>query len=372
MNKKFSKILATLLALIMCMVSAVPTFAGTLASTEGSGKIEVSKNLIMNSDAGVPDESFSFKLSAYTKGGTYPLYNGIMNGVANSYSVTFDDESVVTNGIPSDPAGTATEGKKYATEKFVIDFTGVDFDNAGVYRYVISEDDVTPPYNISNDQTQYIDVYVEYALQDDGTYSKDLTIQGVFMHSDDSAIDPSVTPTKSSSFDNMYTTYDLTVKKQVSGNQASQDEYFEFTVSVTDCEVDDVYTVSTTSEYVTNPATIEVDGRTGTQTFHLKHGESFTIYGLPVGTKYTVSEVNGTYTATYSVDENRNISSGSGNEYKDGEDGITGDTTITFTNTRGGVIPTGILLTVAPFAALMVIGAAGVLFVVLKKKRFNA
>lgn len=43
------------------------------------------------------------------------------------------------------------------------------------------------------------------------------------------------------------------------------------------------------------------------------------------------------------------------------------DTNVTFTNTRGGVIPTGVIITVAPFAALMLVGIAGAA-VILKKK----
>lgn len=53
MNKKLSKIFAVALVLVMCFAMAMPAFAGTLASTDGSGSITVSKNLIMNSDASV-------------------------------------------------------------------------------------------------------------------------------------------------------------------------------------------------------------------------------------------------------------------------------------------------------------------------------
>ena len=45
------------------------------------------------------------------------------------------------------------------------------------------------------------------------------------------------------------------------------------------------------------------------------------------------------------------------------------DNTVAFTNTRNGVIPTGVLLTVAPFAAIMAIGAVGILVMVGKKRK---
>ncbi|MCH5314449.1 MAG: QVPTGV class sortase B protein-sorting domain-containing protein [Eubacterium sp.] len=369
MNKKLSKIFAVALALVMCFAMAMPAFAATQASTAGSGSITVSKNLIMNSDAGVPEATFSFTLEAYKGDNTYPLFDGIMNGVGSNYTVSFSDASVVTNGLPSDTNGTTTDGKKYATETFTVDFTGVDFTEAGVYRYVITENSVDSPYNISSTNPQYIDVYVEYAQQTDGSYATDLTIQGVFMHTDSSAVlDPTVTPVKSSSFDNMYTTYDLTVGMNVSGNQADKEDYFTFTLTV-NSPVNDSYAIDVTNATSNSAITLDVVGGEGTVNFDLKHGESVLVKGLPVGTTYTITDASGTYTATYVVTENGTVlvSDGSGDSYVN-SDGIKGDTTVTFTNTRGGVIPTGVILTVAPFAALMLVGIAGAT-VILKKKR---
>ena len=371
MNKKLSKIFAVVLALVMCFAMAMPAFAETLASTDGSGSITVNKNLILNSDAGVPAAKFTFTLEAYKGENKYPLYNGIMTGVDNSYTVSFTGNEETKAGIPSDPTDVTTDGKKYATESFDIDFTGVTFPEAGVYRYVITENDVQSPYNITSSNPQYIDVYVEYAALEAGGFADTLTIQGVFMHTDDSNLtDTSATPVKSSSFDNMYTTYDLTVAMNVSGNQADKEDYFKFTITV-NCPVDDTYAIDTANTTSANNTGIALDvtNGTGTVDIYLKNGESALVKGLPVGTTYTVTDESGTYTATYVVTVNGSIiiSDGSGNEYKN-TDGITGDTNITFTNTRGGVIPTGIILTVAPFAVLMLVGIAGAT-VIVKKKR---
>ena len=50
--------------------------------------------------------------------------------------------------------------------------------------------------------------------------------------------------------------------------------------------------------------------------------------------------------------------------------GIYADITAAFTNTKQGVVPTGVLLTVAPFAiGLLLFGALAVFFVARKKKR---
>lgn len=296
--------------------------------------------------------------------------NGDAYTAGADITVSFTGEEATTDGIPSDTTA-VTDDKKYATETFTIDFTGVDFTEAGVYRYVITENDVESPYNISSTNPQYIDVYVEYAALPTGGFADTLTIQGVFMHTDNSAVaDPTVTPVKSSSFDNMYTTYDLTVAMNVSGNQADKEEYFKYTITV-NCPVDDVFAIDTTNatDSRNTDAALTVASGTGSVDIYLKNGESVLVKGLPVGTTYTITDESGTYTATYVVTVSGSIiiSDGSGNVYAN-TDGITGDTNVTFTNTRGGVIPTGIILTVAPFAALMLVGLAGAA-VIVKKKR---
>lgn len=384
MNKKLSKVFALALALIMCMTFAMPVFADTPGSTEESGSITIKKNLIMNSDASVPKADFTFTLEAYTGTDKYPLFDGIMKGVkandtayTGSITVSFDGNEVPTAGLPSDATPGATTGKQYATEEFTIDFTGVTFPKAGVYRYIIKENDPSSPYSITSYPTQYIDVYVQYAPLDGGKFADSLSIQGIFMHTNEGLAPDVNNPTgsKSSGFDNAYTTYNLTIEKYVSGNQASKNDYFKFKVEILTCPVDDTYSVDiANANYEGNTASteLEVTNHTGSVEFYLKHGDNVTVKGLPVGTKYTISEVNGDYTASYTVIEGdevklTNIAS---NQYETA-DGIAGNTTVTFTNTLEGAVPTGILLAVAPFAALMVIGVAGVLFVVLKKKHYS-
>lgn len=73
----------------------------------------------------------------------------------------------------------------------------------------------------------------------------------------------------------------LTVTKSVTGTGADKSEYFTFTVHAT---LDKTPLVGTYGK-----ATF---GRDGNYTFLLKHGESMTIYGLPIGTVYTVTEAN--------------------------------------------------------------------------------
>lgn len=99
------------------------------------------------------------------------------------------------------------------------------------------------------DATRVVDVYVNDASDADG---KKLTIAGYVLHSSESDItagdsflgsDGTDPDGKSQGFTNEYDTSDLTFKKEVSGNQASHDKYFEFTVTITNAVPGTVYNI---------------------------------------------------------------------------------------------------------------------------------
>ena len=182
---------------------------------------------------------------------------------------------------------------------------------------------------------------------------------------------------KSQGFTNEYDTSDLTFKKEVSGNQASHDKYFEFTVTITNAVPGTVYNVNlsnadTTSKSnaatitenagKTNPdkLTVGTDG-TVTQKFYLQHGQEITIQGIAKDSKYSVTENAEDYKSTaagvadYIAPASGTIESA--------------DLKTSYLNTRAGVIPTGVIMTVAPFAAVTLLGAAGMVKIRMSKKR---
>ena len=176
---------------------------------------------------------------------------------------------------------------------------------------------------------------------------------------------------KSSGYTNTYDTSNLTFSKTVSGNQASRDKYFAFTVTISEAVPGTVYTVDLRKADATsgtNAATIAANAgktnvseltvgedRTVTQTFYLQHGQEITIKGLAKDTVYSVTENAEDYKPTIPDNASGTIASA--------------DVTAAFTNTRSGVIPTGVLLTVAPFAAIMAVGAVGIIVMVGKKRK---
>lgn len=311
-------------------------------------------------------------------------------------------------------------GEKYAKHTATIDFTGVVFPEPGVYRYIITEDTETTlaGINYDTDATRVLDVYVVDASTDS---TKELKIQSFVLHANVSGIPmdtdgnmgsngigEGTTSTegdgteasdyKSQGFTNEFVSHDLVFSKTVDGNQASRDKYFKFTVTISGALKNSVYTVSiqddsndnttdgdadatvpsnaaTLATYVgqTNPLTITTDASgNATAVFYLQHGQSIAIRGLGDGTKYTIEETPEDYlpAATPSGDADVAVDGDNAAKVVDTTSGIKADTTVAYKNTRGGVIPTGVLLVVAPFAGLMLVGGVGTA-VVLGKKRKN-
>ena len=149
---------------------------------------------------------------------------------------------------------------------------------------------------------------------------------------------PSVTGSESSTittatatvaYTNTRDTGDLSVSKTVLGTGAETDRDFTFTLTLTNAAgvtVDNTYNTSAGTLTVTN----------GTAEFTLRGGETLTIYGLPAGTGYTVTETVPTADG-YTVD-----SAAKSGTIAAGELVEATDTKVSFTNTRnvGGLTVT--------------------------------
>ena len=96
---------------------------------------------------------------------------------------------------------------------------------------------------------------------------------------------------------NTLTTADLSISKTVSGNMGNKTRSFAFTVTIPEMANQTV----TPKDKDGNALPKVTFDEKGVITVHLKHGETITIPGVPVGASYTVKEDNGLYTATYQV-----------------------------------------------------------------------
>ena len=397
------------------VLAAAGTNYGT--TIEGTKTTTFDKFLVMDKQANVPNATFTYAVTAGNAkaydvaGKKFQVLAGVdadkitMAGVGAADAAA--NSIVFKQGDGSDTHDTTkdeyvkdidTAKQKYALKTATLDFSAVQFTEPGVYRYIITEDGTNQGITNDADLTRVLDVYVNDASADvDGTFTKKLTIAGYVLHSnvDD---EPDVaagenfgstgayTDKKSQGFTNSYDTSDLTLRKQVTGNQASSDKYFEFTLNIDKAQPNTKYDVVIDEADATskaNAATIEANaGKTNvtsittdaagkaTQKFYLQHGQQVTVQGLAKDTTYAVTENTEDYKSTANtaaapvVEIKADTDSAEVNGTIASKDLTTG-----YLNTRDGVIPTGVIMAVAPFAVVTLLGGAGVVTMMMKKNK---
>ena len=396
-TKAFKVLTGTAVAAAMLLPSMSLAAATTYTPVAG-GDFTFKKTLTYDADAILPDITFDFAIV----GGTaieattnhVAVYSGtdaarVKTGTAaDSASLTNTD---LENAIDSVSFGAAdTDASGETTKDATVDLSGVYFNEPGVYRYEITEvvDSDNEAHGVTYDDTsRYLDVYVT----DSG--SGVLTVSGYVLHSQEDYVPfttGSADPTaKSEGFTNDYETENLTIALNVDGNQASRDEYFEVKLSITGAIPGTEYTVDLTnadattsvngasSAAHTNPASITTDTSGKAEvSFWLQNGQSVDVLGLSYGTTYTVTVSNEAgdlvadgYVAAVEADP-ATEGTANGDTFTD-TDGIKEDTTVTFTLTKNGIIPTGVILAVAPAVAVFVIGGLGVTGIALKNRKKN-
>lgn len=418
MKKKAVNVAMCAAVATMMLSTAAPVFAAGMnygATIEGTKTTTFDKFLLMDSQANVPNATFSYAVTA-GKAKTYSVADkkfqvlaGVdadkitMAGVGTGAAA---NQIVFTQGDGSDTHDTTKDayvkdlaaGKKYALKTATLDFSKVQFTEPGVYRYVIKESGTNQGITNDADLTRVLDVYVNDASAEvDGALTKKLTIAGYVLHSNEND-EPDVAAgadfgstgayvaTKSQGFTNSYDTSDLTLRKQVTGNQASRDKYFEFTLNIDQAQPNTKYDVviddaDDTSK--TNAATIEAnagkanvtsittdDQGKATQKFYLQHNQQVTVEGLAKDTTYALTENTEDYKSTANTTDAPVVDTKANTEAAPVNGTIaSADLTTGFLNTRDGVIPTGVIMAIAPFAAVTLLGGAGAATMVMKSKK---
>lgn len=410
-RKLRGRIASMIAAVLLTALMAVPVSAANAYIPVDGTTTTFNKYLVVDNDANIPAAEFEFKIAAGAavspSSGEVEVYAGLNPEavvIGSAGKTAFTAGQATTPGEVGDNIVNSTD-KKYAMNPVTVDFTGVKFPNPGVYRYIITETAQADGSAYTNDteSTRTIDVYVEDA---DG--SGTLGIQGYVMYlgtvanaPKTTATNPGATPngaepegtTKSDKYINVYETYDLTAGKQVTGNQGSKDKYFKFTIKVEGDEIkkNNLYTVETVG-YDTNPSTtasttyttltqpVDEDGtatnglqvkgsslKAGVEVY-LKHNQYIKIDGLPKGATYTVTEEAEDYTSTGSS-TSKTVSYGSISATNDTTGTINADRVTGFVNDKGGIIPTGILLSATPWIIIGVVVVAGIAFFAVRSKK---
>lgn len=387
------------------------------ATIEGTKTTTFDKFLVMDKQANVPNATFTYAVTAGNAkaydvaGKKFQVLAGVDSDKITMAGVGAADAAansiVFKQGDGSDTHDTTKDEyvknidaakQKYALKTATLDFSKVQFTEPGVYRYIITESGTNQGITNDADLTRVLDVYVNDASADvDGAFTKKLTIAGYVLHSNEND-EPDVaagenfgstgayTDKKSQGFTNSYDTSDLTLRKQVTGNQASRDKYFEFTLNIDkaqpntkyDVVIDDADATSKANAATidanagqTNVTSITTDGAgKATQKFYLQHGQQVTVQGLAKDTTYAVTENTEDYKSTANTKDTPVVDTKADTEAAPVDGTIVStDLTTGFLNTRDGVIPTGVIMAVAPFAVVTLLGGAGVVTMMMKKNK---
>lgn len=409
-KRTIAKTGATMLTMAM-LLNGTTVFAANQYTGVTGSSVNIEKYLVVKSTATVPNVTFDFTIKG--KAGTdasVTVADGVQvfagddasrvtgtptigTAVFTNADTTYDTaQELVSTGIQvttgtKDPVTLAT-GQSYAKKDVSVDFTGVTFKEPGIYRYEITEtSDTTGTITNDADTTRIMDVYV---IDTDGT----LSVQGYVLHKNEGVVkqDGTSATGKAEGYVNKMDARDVKVEKTVTGNQASHDEYFKITLKIEKALPNTTYTVDLTNAdattttnganttVYTNAATIttDTDGK-ATVDYWLQHGQSIIVRSMNIGATYEMNEDktamnNEGYVATITSTD------GEGDTIEDGDYKVSGkiektdndQIDISFSNKRSGVIPTGVIMTVAPFAAVTLLGAAGMVTIKMRKKEDDA
>ena len=402
--KKLSALLIAVLLVTMVLAPAAAFAEDTTYTPVAGTSTSFQKALILDENANVPDLTFTYAIAA---GAAVAASDGKMEVISPSAATGVTGTPTVDSADynPGDATVTTAEGvtiaagQKAALKTLTVDFSGVSFAEPGIYRYLITEtsaDQQGVTYDtqladaangVSKQRT--LDVYV---TDDNGSLAvsqyvihelvNDVTA-GADNGSADAASAGAALTDKSKGFVNELTTYDLSLSKTVSGNQGSHDKYFQFTVAITNAGANAALNVDWSDAQhapAKSAATIyaaadmaaanaaddnaTIDGAqwvcdasgSVTKTVYLKHDQSIVIKGLASGAKWTITEAAEDYKSTA--------------EHDTETAGMAADTTAAFTNTRNGVVPTGVMLTVVPGVVIVAVALLGL--VALKRKKDEA
>ncbi|MBO4459347.1 MAG: hypothetical protein J5778_01670 [Clostridiales bacterium] len=392
--KGLKKALAAVLTVTAMMAALVVPVAADFDYEPVKGtSTKLTKYLIFDENIQLPDLTFTYKIEAGDKidagTDTFEVLEGV--GAPTVADVAFTNSSTSYDTVQTADDGKVTlpAGMKYSKADITIDFTGCSFEEPGIYRYVLTEDQCTfSPAVICDTAPKYVDVYVT----DDGS---DLKIDAYIVHTDIAAPSKNTTggttggalSDKIDSITNTYVTQDLYIGKTVDGNQASRDKYFKFTVELGNLPKGAVLLVdrshateslgatvnpATIYSNVTNPDSLTVgdDGKV-TAEFYLQNGQYVIIQGLTKDATYKVEEAAEDYVSKAS--DNTSFTIGSVTFDDKTEDVIADEDVQTgFTNVRQGVVPTGIIMKVAPIAAVGIVVTAGIVILIVRSTKRKA
>lgn len=388
--KHVKKIAALALALALVLGLSVTAWAETTIGADGKAtstdtSVVIYKELtVFNPSAAsinAPTVSYGYAIESAAGGSSITDEAGVK---AVTYAGVGTPAITATVAwTPSESVNASAEGA--ANKKpITIDFSGVSFPRAGVYRYKVTESITDAAYaaagvvngTITNER--WLDVYVN----DDGIYGYVLMDASADTVAASNKTEGFVATTSATA--DQYHTFNLTVSKTVTNDAYTKTTQHQFPFTVTfanDTVTGAVKPIVSTSGNATlaqaDAAAIASFAATDPT---IADSASVTYTGIPMGTSVSIVETNDVAGTTYGVttagaDVNietaESVTSGNSTT---GTIAVAAQTagseankTVAVTNNMLQISPTGLVFRVAPYVAMLCVGIP--LFVVMTRRR---
>lgn len=331
-------------ALAMVLAMAVSVFAVNASATTGVGtnSLTIKKTVTADGNTYAPATTFTFSIATAGEGeyDDNVVYAGVDGGAyfANG-----------ANQITFSAADGIIDGTTGLTKTTAISTNASVFTNygPGIYHYTVSE--TRGDYEGIAYDTTVRDLYVYVTNGTDGLVVSNVVLTKTTEVNGEEKTD------KTEEWVNDYgknndTIHNVKVIKAVAGNQGNKDKLFDFKVGVTGAANEKYKVVYAETK---NGATQEVTVESGAAliTISIKDTGYIQIYGLSANDEYTIQEEN------YSGDGYTTT----GNNVVANKTSVNVEKTVT--NTKDIATPGGVIMTIAPYALMLVVaGAFAVVF----------
>ncbi|MBO4235779.1 MAG: hypothetical protein J5928_05005 [Firmicutes bacterium] len=259
------KILTLMMVVLLVALSVVPAFAADPTTppnagddsqykpVEGDDSTTFDKYLITNEGQKVPDLEFEYTIepgkAVAASDDKFEIKAGI--GAPTVSSAVFGEADPANHQKfgsiqTGDTLGDLPDGTVYSKDTVTVDFTGIKFTEPGVYRYIITEQEIPGSgveYDIEagNSMKRVLDVYVVDTEETTGTDVPKLAIQDYVLHETETVIN--LTPENGSKDENA-----VASKWSILGYE--DDPAYQFdTKEEAEAKLEEMKSTSTTSDH---------------------------------------------------------------------------------------------------------------------------